>query len=371
MLQKKKQRKSQHELGPPTTSESVLFVGQDFFLAHRRQVANLSYIFKGDNNVMKRRITQTLLITSILLSAIFLSGCLPVTEPGAEEPQATQESAELPAEAPQLATSRVSAKISQPGRAVVTGHNNTQFFVDAESESAGLHEIDTLLAAQVTCGVFVAEKAAQELDIPLTGVTGTAVFDANKQQVQVYLDLPGADGKQVLELANNFRQRCPIYTTLSEARSVEFTPGEQFKAGANDTAVVTAELFRFGGANVTANDHTFVMDSVPPLDGPNEELNPLDMMLGGLATCSTFIYEREVPTANVSVTVEGDFDPTGVRDLEGPNPRILDIRVAMLVDEYDEVQAKKVEDQIKEQCYLPNILTGTVNFDISTAQTNS
>lgn len=315
---------------------------------------------------MKKSIIQTLLVTSILLTVIFLSGCLPATESSSDASQETQENAELPAEAPQLATSRVSANISQPGRAIVTGHNNKQYFVDTEPESAGLDELGTLLAAQVTCGVFVAEKAAQELDVPLTGVTGAAVFDANEQQIQVYLDLPGADDQQILELANNFRQRCPIYTTLSEARSVEFTPGEQFTGGKDDTAVVTAELFRFGGANVTANGQTFVMDSVPPLDGPNEELNPLDMMLGGLAACSTFIYEREAPTANVSVTVEGDFDPTGVRDLEGPNPRIQDIRVAMLVDEYDEAQAKKVEDQINEQCYLPNILRGTVNFDVST-----
>jgi uncharacterized OsmC-like protein len=278
---------------------------------------------------------------------------------------------EPPAEASQLATAKVSAELSEPGLALVTGHNDQQFFVDAEPTSAGLHELDTLLAAQITCGVFVAEKAAQELDVPLTSVTGTAAFDANTQQVQVYLDLPGADSEQILELANNFRQRCPIYTTLSEARSVEFTPGEQFTGGTDDTAVVTAELLRFGVANVTANGRTFVMDSVPPLDGPNEELNPLDMMLGGLAACSTFIYEREAPTENVSVTVEGDFDPTGVRDLEGPNPRIQDIRVAMLVDEYDEAQAKKVEDQIKEQCYLPNILKGTVNFDVSTEQAES
>jgi uncharacterized OsmC-like protein len=328
-------------------------------------------IYEGDNNVMQKRMSPTLLIASIFVSLFFLSGCQPAGEPGLEASQTAQENAESPPEAPQLATARVTADISQPGRAIVTGHNNLQYFVDAEPESAGLTELGTLLAAQVTCGVFVAEKAAQELDIPLTGVTGTAAFDANKQQVQVYLDLPGADGKQVLELANNFRQRCPIYTTLSEARSVEFTPGEQFKAGANYTDIVTAEIFRFGGANVTANDHTFVMDSVPPLDGPNEELNPLDMMLGGLAACSTFIYEREAPTANASVTVEGDFDPTGVRDLEGTNPRIQDIRVAMLVDEYDAAQAKKVEEQIKEQCYLPNILKGTVNFDVSTEPANS
>jgi uncharacterized OsmC-like protein len=320
---------------------------------------------------MKKRILPTLILTIILTSIIFLSSCLPATESSSGESETVQGNAEQPVPDVQLATAKVNAALDQPGRALVTGHNNQQYFVDADVDSPGLHEIDTLLAAQVTCGVFVAEKAAQELDVPLTGVMGTAVFDQNSEQIQVYLDLPGADGEQVLELAENFRQRCPVYTTLSEARSVEFTPEEQLTSNSDHTASVTAELFRFGSANVTVNDRTFVMDSVPPLDGPNEELNPLDMLLGGLASCSTFIYEDEAPSANASVSVEADFDPTGVRDLEGPNPRIQNIRVIMQVDEYNEDQAGRVETSIKEQCYLPKILEGTVNFDVFTEQKSS
>ena len=320
---------------------------------------------------MKKKIVRMVALTTIMTSVIILSSCLPATESSSGEPESIQSNSEPPTQEVQLATAKVTAALDQPGRALVTGHNNKQYLVDAETDTAGLHEIDTLLAAQVTCGVFVAEKAAQELDVPLTGVAGTAVFDENSEQIQVYLDLPGADGEQVLELANNFRQRCPIYTTLAVARSVEFTPGEQMPSNADHAASVTAELFRFGGANVTANDLTFVMDSVPPLDGPNEELNPLDLMLGGLASCSTFIYEGEAPTANVSVSVEADFDPTGVRDLEGPNPRIQSIRVNMQVDEYNEAQANSVETTIKEQCYLPKILEGTVTLDVSTEQNSS
>ncbi len=319
---------------------------------------------------MRRTIAPTLLGIFIFLSAVLFTGCLPAEE----LPLAAQTTPQIAApadEAPQLATAKVSARLSEPGRAQVTGHNDQQYFVDAEPASPGLHEIDTLLAAQVTCGVFVAEKAAQELDMPLTDISGTAVFDPDTEKIQVYLDLPGADSEQLLELANNLRQRCPIYTTLAEASSVEFNPGEQYDGTTDTPAVVTAELFRFGGANVTANGQTFVMDSVPPLDGPNEELNPLDMMIGGLAACSTFIYEEIVPAANVSVLVEGDFDPTGVRDLEGPNPRIQNIRIAMQVDEYDKGQAEQVENQIREQCYLYNVLNGTVNIDISTEQAES
>jgi len=320
---------------------------------------------------MSRNIALTLLVMSFFLSAALITGCLPAEELPSITAQETPQSAEQASEAPQLATAKVSAQLSEPGRAQVTGHNDQRYFVDAGPASSGLLEIDTLLAAQVTCGVFVAEKAAQELDLPLTDIAGTAAFDPATEKIQVYLDLPGAGDEEVLDLANNLRQRCPIYTTLAEANSVEFNPGEQFDGTVDNSAVVTAELFRFGGANVTANGQTFVMDSVPPLDGPNEELYPLDMMIGGLAACSTFVYEEVAPAANVSVLVEADFDPTGVRDLEGPNPRIQNIRISMQADEYDKSQADEVEKQIKERCYLHNILNGTVNIDISTEQSTS
>ena len=318
---------------------------------------------------MKKPTIQLLLILSIIVSAALLSGCQSTTDSQQEVLQPVEQADKAGEDAPQLATAVVKATISEPGKALVTGHKDLQFAVAADPGSSGLTEIGTLLAAQVTCGVFVAEKAAQELDVPLTGVTGVAAFDEETQQVQVFLDLPGADGEQVLDLANNFRQRCPIYTTLAQANSVEFTPGQQFQAGSGESAVVTAELFRFGGANVTANDHTFVMDSVPPLDGPNEELNPLDMMLGGLAACSTFAFEQVDPSAAVSVTVEADFNPSGVRVLDGPNPRLQTIRILAQMDSYDAELAATAEELIKERCSLYDILEGSANITLSTEST--
>lgn len=310
---------------------------------------------------MKKPAIRLLFLASIFVSLFILNGC----DAAAETVQSLQEVPAETVKAPELATARVSATLSEPGKAVVTGHNERQFSV-VEQGNGGLTEIDTLLAAQVTCGVFVAEKAAKELDMPVRSVTGVAAFDADTQRVQVFLDLPGADGEQVLELANNFRQRCPIYTTLSEANSVDFNPSEKFTGDSGDAALVSAELFRFGKANVTANGTTFVMDSVPPLDGPNEELNPLDMMLGGLAACSAFTYENAAPGTGVLVTVEGDFDPNGVRVLDGPNPRIQNVRVMLQSDQYDKQLAGQVETGIKEKCHLYRILEGTVHISVST-----
>ena len=170
----------------------------------------------------------------------------------------------------------------------------------------------------------------------------------------------------VAEYYHNFRQRCPIYTTLAEANSVDFTPGEKYAGDRNVGEVVTAELFRFGGANVTANGTTFVMDSVPPLDGPNEELNPLDMMLGGLAACSVLNYANTVPGSEPTVVVEADFDPSGVRVLDGPNPRMQNIRVMISTAANNPQAAKAAEAIIKEQCLLYRMLEGSVHLSLST-----
>lgn len=315
---------------------------------------------------MKRFKTQLLVIALTFIFLFLLNGCGSLLESTVQPAQPTQEAAADGAESTDLATARVSAGLSEPGRAVVTGHNDLQYTVVEEGAGSGLTEIGTLLAAQVTCAVFVAEKAAQDLDVPLAGVRGVTVFDDDTQRVRVFLDLPGADGEQVLELANNFRQRCPVYTTLTEANSVDFTPGEQFVGNRDDAAVVSAELFRFGGANVTANGTTFVMDSVPPLDGPNVELNPLDMLLGGLAACTVFTYAHAAPEAEISAVVEGDFDPSGVRALEGPNPRIQNIRILLRTNQYSAQAAEDVASEIKEKCHLYNILEGTVHISLTT-----
>lgn len=319
---------------------------------------------------MKRYNAQFLVIAHLLVALLFLNGCGSTVETGTEPLPPVEDAPSSPiaesGEPAELATARVSATLGEPGEAVLTGHNDLQYSVAEDGAGSGLTEVGTLLAAQVTCAVFVAEKAAKELDVPLSGVSGVAAFDPDSQHVEVFLDLPGANGEQVLDLANNFRQRCPIYTTLAEANSVDFIPGEQFSGEIDDAPMVTAELFRFGGAHVTAGGTTFDMDSVPPLDGPNEELNPLDMMLGGLAACSVFTYANTAPEGEVSAVVEGDFDPSGVRDLAGANPRIQNIRVMLRTDQYDARVAEEVESAIKEQCHLYNMLEGTVHISLST-----
>ena len=295
-----------------------------------------------------------------LAFVVILSGCQPVAEPAVQEGT----------ESPSLATARVSAQQTEPGQATVNGHNDLQYIVEESSSPDSLDQIDALLAAQATCAVFVAEKAAQELDVNLTGATAWSLFDEEGRQVRVFLDLPGADDEDIVELANNFRQRCPIYTTLARAQSVEFTPGQQLQLPDDGTAVVGATIKESGRADVTAQDQIFLMDSVPPLDGPNVELNPLDLMLGSLAACGTFAIDDMEQLANASVVVEGDFDPSGVRDLEGENPRIQALRIIVQTEGDPGDISEEVQEQLDEQCHLYQSLNGTVNISILTQPIN-
>jgi uncharacterized OsmC-like protein len=57
-------------------------------------------------------------------------------------------------------------------------------------------------------------------------------------------------------------------------------------------APLKAELTgAFGRAIVSSRTHRFVVDSPPLFNGPNEALNPVEMLLGALATCGIFVCE--------------------------------------------------------------------------------
>ena len=56
--------------------------------------------------------------------------------------------------------------------------------------------------------------------------------------------------------------------------------------------------------------------SVPPIGGPNEEVNPLDGMLAALIACSMYIYEavgieQDIAIGSLSATVQGEINGRG------------------------------------------------------------
>ncbi len=80
------------------------------------------------------------------------------------------------------------------------------------------------------------------------------------------------------------------------------------------TAAISASLSNQPGrAIVNVRDNYLVVDSVPPLGGPNLEVNPLDLLLAAQGTCGTLIIERaaidnDIPLEGVKGTIEVDFN---------------------------------------------------------------
>ena len=121
------------------------------------------------------------------------------------------------------------------------------------------------------------------------------------------------------------------------------------------TASVTSRLSgQPGRAIVAARGHHFIVDSPPSLGGPNEEINPIDVMLSALATCGTFVCETaaremDIPLDAIVVTAAGDFDPRGVCG-EPVDPRFQKFRVRLAVSGPSEAQAEALANAFRTRC---------------------
>jgi uncharacterized OsmC-like protein len=311
----------------------------------------------------------------LFVAGLLLSACQPI---------------QRPPEGPQLATARVSAQLSnQPGRAIVSARGN-HFVVDSvpplEGPNEELNPLDMLLGSLATCGIFLAERAAQEQEVALAGasarvegdfdprgVAGEAV-DPRIQAIRMYLTLDGVNEAEVAALVEQFLARCPMYTTLSRAAPVEIITGDEVATPAAEglaTASVTAMLSNQPGrAIVSARGNHFIIDSVPPLDGPNEERNPLDLLLGSLATCGSFVSERvaqelNIPLTSLTALVEGDFDPRGVAGAP-VDPRIQALRVNLQLTGVNADQAAMMTEQFRSRCPIYTTLSRAAPIEIVT-----
>lgn len=291
--------------------------------------------------------------------------------------------------AQELATAKASAQLSnQRGRAIVSARGN-HFIVDSvppiEGPNEELNPLDMLLGSLATCNIFVAEKAALEQGFPLEGATATVQGDLDPSGVagsgtdprlqifRVHMNLDGLDAEQSALMIDEFKARCPIYTTLSRSADVEITVGDEEQSAPIDgltTATASAQLSNQPGrAIVSARGNHFIIDSVPPLEGPNEERNPLDLILGSLATCGRFIFERVAEEQALSLTdivteVEADFDPSGVAGAD-VDPRIQALRVNITVNGISEEQADMMVEQFEQRCPIYTTLSRSAPIDVS------
>jgi uncharacterized OsmC-like protein len=143
------------------------------------------------------------------------------------------------------------------------------------------------------------------------------------------------------------------------------------------TASVTSRLTNQPGRTiVTARGHHFVVDSPAPLGGPNEELNPIDLLLSALATCGTFVCETAaqemgIPLHAIGVTAAGDFDPRGLCG-QGVNPRMRAFRVRLALSGPSEEQAEALAEAFRTRCPVYTTFSRAAPIELEIAlETNS
>ena len=140
-------------------------------------------------------------------------------------------------------------------------------------------------------------------------------------------------------------------------------------AGNLVTASAHTDLSNIPGRAITsARGHHIIIDSPPTLNGPNEELNPVDVLLIALGTCATFICETAaseagIPLQAVAVDVAGDFDPRGIRG-EPVESGLQVARVRINLSGPDEDQAKFLIDSFRKRCPVYGTLSKAVPIEI-------
>ncbi|MFQ5692391.1 MAG: OsmC family protein [Nitrospinota bacterium] len=73
-----------------------------------------------------------------------------------------------------------------------------------------------------------------------------------------------------------------------------------------------------GRAICEVRGHHYILDAPPLIEGPNEEVNPVEAMIAPLAACAVLFLEylsrtMGVPLEEIRAEAEGDFDPRGVK----------------------------------------------------------
>lgn len=164
-----------------------------------------------------------------------------------------------------------------------------------------------------------------------------------------------------------------LYRTVNNSGEVDtqrpnVQTGEEEKPKLATASVVAQLSSQPGRALVTARANHLIVDSPPLLGGPNEALNPVDLLLAALASCSTFVYETaaqemDVPLEQVVATVEADFDPRGVKG-EPVDPRIQAFRVHLAVTGATQEQAEALADQWRQRCPIYTTLIRSAPIEI-------
>jgi len=123
-----------------------------------------------------------------------------------------------------------------------------------------------------------------------------------------------------------------------------------------------------GRALITTRGQHLVTDSPPPLGGPNEAPNPVELLLAALAACATFVCERAaretgIPLTAVNVTAAGDFDPRGVCG-EPVDPGFQAIRLRFEMSGPDSTQQAALLTAFQSRCPIYTTLARAVPIEL-------
>jgi uncharacterized OsmC-like protein len=134
-------------------------------------------------------------------------------------------------------------------------------------------------------------------------------------------------------------------------------------------ATATSRLSGIDGrAVVSMRGHHAIVDSPLPLGGPNEEINPLELLLSSLATCATFVCETaaresDIPLTAITARVDGEFDVRGVCG-EPVDPRIQAFHVELVLQGPDRIQAQDLVEAFQKRCPIYSTLSRSAPIDI-------
>ena len=109
-----------------------------------------------------------------------------------------------------------------------------------------------------------------------------------------------------------------------------------------------------GRALVSVRGQHFATDSPPPLGGPNEAVNPAELLLSAFASCCVFVCERAalemgIALTAIEVTAAGDFDPRGVCG-ESFDPRFQAFRLRIAMNGPDAGQRDALLEAFRTRC---------------------
>lgn len=136
------------------------------------------------------------------------------------------------------------------------------------------------------------------------------------------------------------------------------------------TLTAQAQLSPVEGRSIaTTRQHHLIVDAPAPLGGPNEEINPIEMLLSSLATCGVLVSEklaaeRGIMLRAASTRVEGELDPRGVRG-EAVDPRIQVFRVTLSLSGPTQAQAETFSKAFQQRCPIYATLVRAAPIDIT------